>query len=138
MVYSRCRDHHHGQSIGLAVVLRCIEWRGFLTSLFSKKWPSLLESELQIRFNQKPCTLSTVFYSLIFLRKLNLGRIMEPCAPPKIGIRLNGYKEPVCHRESMRHYVLSTLCVKVVFRNFVLVKYCTVSSYLRAVGLYEC
>jgi len=47
-----------------------------------------IQSELQIRFNQKPCTLSAVFYGLIFLRKLNLGRIMEPCGPPKIGIRI--------------------------------------------------
>ena len=32
----------------------------------------------------------------------------------------------------------SPLCVEVGFRKFCLVKYCTVSSYLRAVGLYEC
>ena len=35
----------------------------------------LKRSELQISFYQKLCTLSTVFYSFIFLRKCNLGRI---------------------------------------------------------------
>jgi len=71
-------------------ITRCYRVEAVNFALFRKSGKSaktkLSESKLQIRFNQKPCTVSTVFYCLIFLRKLNLGRIMERCGPPKIGI----------------------------------------------------